>query len=121
MNKLRGGMAVAAFALSARSSGSLSVPSPVIRQGRALSESLLGIRLNMSRWQIFRTLFLSAMSVLVVGFATMTYHMPLMQKISEFHNRMPGLSTALHIPLRALAWASAATASSVLSRLFHLV
>lgn len=60
------------LAVSAGSSGSMSmpVPSPLVRQGRAFSESLLGIRLHMSRWQIVRALLLSAIAVTLVAMAT---------------------------------------------------
>lgn len=60
---------LAVHASSSRSL-SLSMPSPIVRQGRAISESLLGIRLHMSRWQILRTLLLSAAAVAMVALAT---------------------------------------------------
>ena len=63
----------------------------ILRQGRAFSKTLLGIRENMSRWQIFRKVVLSIMAVTLIIGATMRYF-PLMRKISEFHGKMPGRS-----------------------------
>ena len=69
MNKRGLAISLGAVAISAGSS-TLGMPSPIVRQGRAFSESLLGIRLHMSRWQIARTLLLSAVSVTLVASAT---------------------------------------------------
>jgi hypothetical protein len=51
---------------------------------------MLGIRENMSRWQIARTVALSILAVTLIMGATMHYHLPLMYKISEFYDKMPG-------------------------------
>ena len=61
---------LAVHASSGSNLSRLSMPSPIARQGRAISESLLGIRLHMSRWQILRTLMLSAAAVAMVAMAT---------------------------------------------------
>ena len=66
-----------------------SVCSPMVRQGRAISESFFGIRFSMSRWEIARMIGLAALSVVAVFFATTRYHLPLMRKIAAFHNKMP--------------------------------
>ena len=68
----------------------MQVPSPMVRQGRAFSEGFLGIHFSMPRWQIARTLALAVISVFTVFAATTWYHLPLISKISEFHNKMPG-------------------------------
>ena len=61
---------LAVHASSGSNLSRLSMPSPIARQGRAISESLLGIRFHMSRWQILRTLMLSAAAVAMVAMAT---------------------------------------------------
>jgi len=61
---------LAVHASSSSNVSRLSLPSPIARQGRAISESLLGIRFHMSRWQILRTLLLSASAVAIVAMAT---------------------------------------------------
>ena len=107
--QIKRGIAVMAVtgAVSAASSGNISVPSPILRRGRAFSESLLGIRFNMPRWQIAQTIALALVSVTLVAGATMHYHLPLMQKIADFHNKMPGSFPMCQLPV---AHASACTA-----------
>ena len=61
---------LAALAIMPNSGSNINVPSPVVRQGRAFSESLLGIRFNMSSWQIARTLVLSFIAVVMVSTVT---------------------------------------------------
>jgi len=76
-----------AHGASSRASSGIA---PLAKQGRAFSEVMLGIRENMSRWQIARTVALSILAVTLIMGATMHYHLPLMYKISEFYDKMPG-------------------------------
>ena len=62
---------LAALAIMPNRGHVVGVPSPVVRQGRAFSESLLGIRFHMSSsWQIARTLVLSLVAVVMVATVT---------------------------------------------------
>ena len=92
-SQVRRGAAIALGGLMARTGSGMgtggSVCSPMVRQGRAISESFFGIRFSMSRLEIARMIGLAALSVVAVFVATTRYHLPLMRKIAAFHNKMP--------------------------------